>query len=152
MFGRKKKLIKKMSGAIDLVKMGIYMRLESNFLRKYAEDFSGLLSAAIVNVLFDQSPSNLKASEFSASNKDLINQELRNLKDDEDIRKVVTEAVRAKSVLLIAQDQNAAVSCAEHLEKLRDLGILIPGGEAPSLDFLSIAEEFYQLSVSDSKT
>jgi len=143
MLGRKRKLIKKMLSGVNLVKMGLYVRLKSNLTQEYDEDFSEFLAAAIINELFSETPSNPEGIEFLSSNKELVHQEIDKLKHDEKIRNAVTQAVRVKAIILLANNQDHSSSHVQPLEKLKDLGILIPGGEPPTPEtLLAMARDF----------
>lgn len=153
MFGRKKKLFEKMLTGVDTVKMGVYVRLKSKFLREHDEDFSGLLAGAVINELFSNVPSNPQGNKFLDSNQELIKSELENLAGDEEIRHTVTQAARVRSIVQTEENPREVEANVAALEKLKDLGILISGGEIPTPEaFLQMAEEFYQASFQDTET
>jgi hypothetical protein len=152
-FKRKKKLMRKMLEAVDLIKMGLYVRLKSKFLLQYDKDFSGSLAGAIINELFSESLSKQRATEFYNSNKELIVQEIENLKNSKEIKNAITKAVRVKQTVYFAENRISASSMIEPIEKLEKLGFLIPGGESPNpKNFIPMAINFYKSSVSDPET
>jgi hypothetical protein len=60
-----------------------------------------------------------------------------------EIRRVLTETVRARGIIPFTEGQTAEASL-NPIEKLQHFGILIPYGDAPSPDtFFPIAAEFY---------
>lgn len=84
-------------------------------------------------------------SNFLENNRDIIEQEIHNLQNDDDIRKAVTQAVRVKVIISLYKNKLFTEPSVDLLEKLRKFEILIPGGEVPSPDtFLPMAYEFYQ--------
>ena len=149
MFGRKNKLIKKMLAAVDLVKMGLYARLKVKFLQQHDSDFSDLLAGAVINTLFARDPTTSEAEQFTSANRELIEQELRALAADPEVRDVITQAVRTRTILLMNDGDDSSV---ENLERLTSLGILLPGGPAPSLEFASLATRFYQSNMPRGET
>ena len=140
-------MVRRMLEGVELVKLGVYARLESRFAREHGGDLAAFLSAAVVNELFSERPGNARAMEFSRLNRELITRELRALKRDEEIRRAVTDAVRVKAVLELARGGMSVPSWVEHLQRLEGLGILIPGGEVPSSEFALAAARFYESSV-----
>lgn len=139
-----------MLAAVDLIRMGLYVRLKSKFLLQYDKDFSGALAAAIISELFSESLSKRKAAEFYNSNKELIVQELENLKNSKEIKNAITQAVRVKQIVYFSENQISASSMIEPIEKLKKLGFLIPGGESPNPKiFIPMAVNFYESSASD---
>ena len=133
-----------MMSGVDMVRIGIFGRLAYRYASKMEREKAGLLAAAVTNELFSSSPSNPKAEKFLESNRELIEREIYNLRDDDEIRNAITQAIRVKALVLHEKTENTQETLAL-LEKLLKLGILVPGGETPSPDiFLPMALEFYE--------
>ena len=142
---RKKVLLKKMLSGVDMVKVGVYGRLSSRFKAKYGEVKAGLLAAAVTNEVYSESLSNLDAKKFLESHKDIVERELSSLQNDDEIRNIVTQAIRVKATVSYAKDVRNQESLLNPIEKLKKFGILVSGGDAPSPGtFLPMAYEFYQ--------
>lgn len=142
---RKKALINRMAIAVDMVKMGVYGRLSQRLKDQYGREEGILLAGAVVNEIFSGLPTRAEAKEFAASNKEVIERELSNLKNEDEIRKIITQAVRVKIIITVAQGIRNRQEIVEPLEKLERLGLLVPGGEAPTPEsFLSQAREFLE--------
>jgi len=142
----KKIFLKELMGGVSMVKGGIHDRLHSKFKNKYGDKEGGLLAAAVVNELFSELPTEDEAIRFENLNKDLIQQELLNLKNDVEIRSIITQAIRIKAVIDFAKgERTKATVAAVSIKKLLELGILMPGGESPTpKTFLPMAYKFYQ--------
>jgi len=132
-----KRILRKMSNGVDMVSIGLYGCLYRRFKSKYG-DKANYLAAAVANELFSQQPSTPDAKNFLELHKELIEKEIHNLQNDDEIRTMVTQAVR---VMCITSPELSFYP----IEKLREFGILIPGGDSPSPEtFLPMAYEFYQ--------
>lgn len=139
-----KALFDKMLSGVDRVKIGVFGRLAQRYETKMGREEANLLAAAITNELFSDTPSNPGAQRFLESNRTLIEKEILNLQNDDEIRNAVTQAVRVKAIVSYDKSGNAQESLLDPLEKLKKLGILVPGGETPSPEnFLPMAVEFY---------
>jgi len=133
-----------MLAGVDMVKMGIFTRLAQRLQAQHTERTADLLAAAVVHELFSEIPSGSPAQDFLKSNYEIVERELSKIKDDSEICRVVTQAVRMKVLMSYEQRENVEESLAA-LEKLKKLGILVPDVETPTPStFLSMAREFRQ--------
>ena len=147
-FHQKKLLLRSMNTGVDQVKLGLYSILRSKFATEHGEDTAGSLAAAVTNEIFSELPSTPEAEEFLQSHRDIVERELSTLKHDDRIRAVVTQAVRVKTTISYAKGVRGRESLLDPIDKLLQLGILLPGGDPPSpWSFLRSAEEFYLSSV-----
>jgi hypothetical protein len=138
LFIRKKaerRLIQRINQATNAVKIGRYSRLVRRYRELHELDFAGYLAAAVTNEAFSDPPSNDQGREFLGRNRALIEQELFALAKDMDIRRVLTETIRARGLVPFIQGQTAE-TWLNRIEKLQHFGILIPGGDAPSAEVL----------------
>lgn len=114
-----------------MVRVGIYARLRSKYVARYGEEKGGLLAAAVTNELFSEPPSNPDAQRFLQSDEDLVKHELSNLREDDQIRRVMTQTIRVKGTVAHAQGTPVEEALVDPEEKLTKLGIFIPGGKTP---------------------
>ncbi|MBN2182057.1 MAG: hypothetical protein JW715_09085 [Sedimentisphaerales bacterium] len=124
-----------------MVKLGVLDRLAVRFKGIYGQETANSLAAAVVNELFCQKPTDPHARDFYSTNKQVVRRELSNLKYDDEICKIITQAIRVK--LSLSAEQSGE-SMGDHIEKLTKLGIFIPDEYTPTPAlFLQIANEFY---------
>jgi hypothetical protein len=146
----KKKLLNDLQRSVDMVKVGMYARLLAEYEARYESEFAGLLAAAVTNMAFSDEPSNEKGQHFLNENQALIETELRSLSHNQYLCHVLTQTIRARAVIPFAKGNHTAEALCDPLDKLRDFGILIPGGEFPELKtFYTLAMEFYQTRVKE---
>ena len=81
----KKAFLDKMLSGVEQVKLGVFSRLAHRYVAKMGREEAGLLAGAITNELFSNVPSNPKGQSFLESNRDLVEKEIANLRDDEEI-------------------------------------------------------------------
>lgn len=128
-----------------MIKMGVLDRLAVRFKGIYGQETADSLAAAIVNQLFCQKPVDPHAKDFFSTNKEVIERELSNLKYDDEICKIITQAIRIKASLSDEHSDDMTKSLDDHIDKLTKLGIFIPNEYTPTPNFfLQIANEFYR--------
>lgn len=134
-----------MLSGVEMVKLGILDRLAERFREVYGQETADSLAAAMVNELFCQKPADPYAREFFITNKNVIERELSNLKYDNQICRITTQAIRIMASLADEHRDNMHESLDEHIHKLTKLGIFIPNEYTSTPNFfLQIAHEFYQ--------
>jgi hypothetical protein len=124
-------VLDRMTAIVDMVRVGTYARLRKKYAARYGEEKGRLLAAAVTNELFSESPSNADAQRFVQSHEDLVEQEVSNLKEDDQIRKVITQMIRVKGTIAHARGTPLQEALLGPVEKLTKLGIFIPGGKTP---------------------
>ena len=136
-------LIERINQATNAVAIGLYARLAHRYRERHQLDFADALAAAVTNATLSHSPSNEQAREFVDRNGPLIEQELFALGNDMEIRRVLTETIRAQALVPFIHGRTAE-TWLDPIENLQHFGILIPGGNTPSPEtFFPIAAEFY---------
>jgi hypothetical protein len=131
--------------AVDMVKLGMAERLLVEYKERYESDLASLLAAAVANEAFSDQPCNETGQHFLNENRSLIETELRNLSHNQYLCHVLTQTIRARSAMSFGKGNRTAETLNDPINKLRDYGILIPGGEFPKLQpFLALATEFYK--------
>lgn len=140
----KHRLIQQLEHLTDLSKVGLSARLVAKYKTRYDEDFAFSLAAAVTNEVFSESPNLDAARHFLQQHSAIIEQELRALGRNKNICHVLTQVVRAGSVIRFAKGIQTRDAFCGPIEKLQHFGILIQGGDAPSLNRLTpLVKEFY---------
>jgi hypothetical protein len=140
-----KRFTEKLYDSVELVKLGVLNRLAEKYKGIYEHETADLLASAVVRELFYEKPTDPVASDFFSTNKHLIDKEMVNLQYDDQVCKVVTQALRIKSSLIRQQPGDAAKSLDEHIEELTGLGIFQTDVYSPAPNiFHQIAANFYE--------
>lgn len=142
---RQKKVVQKMNDAVQLVKLGLFNHLSQKYLDGSDVKEAGLLAAGVVNFIFDEEPMKEEAIRFQKENGRRIADEARRLSGSGQIRQLITQAFRTQALVRYASAGRYSVDRANKWgERLRELGILVPGGDAPTPDtFIPVAIAFY---------
>jgi hypothetical protein len=136
-------LIRRINQATNAVKLGLYFRLVLRYRELHHVEFAKSLAAAVTNETLSHPPSNEQGREFVDRNRSLIEQELFALGNDMEIRRVLTETIRARALIPFVHG-HPAETWLDPIEKLQHFGILIPGGNTPSPEtFFPMATQFY---------
>ncbi len=151
-FGNEQDLNKRMANAVDFVKIGLYLHIHTTYKMEYGKEYAGMLAAAVTNELFLDDPSNERGKEFleKPANKSKVIDAIKALTKNEEIRKIITEAIRVKATVIFGEkgkDDPLVEKIIVHIKKLKDIGILIPGGDFPEPStFIPMATEFLATS------
>jgi len=131
---------------VEMIKMGVLDRLSERFRGIYGQETADSLAAAVVNELFCQKPADPLAQDFLSTNMHVVERELSNLKYDDEICKIITQAIRIKASLTDEYSNDMTKLLDDHIDKLTKLGIFFPNEYTltPNL-FLQMANEFYQV-------
>ena len=133
----------RMLEAVRSVQFAVYQRLQPRYVVSDGAQVAGKLAAAVSNELFDQDPQEAEAISFRVSNRDLIAKRLSELKDDSELRAVLTQTLRVLAAVQVSKKESRPERILSHFRRLDELGILLPGGEAPSLStFLPMVSKF----------
>jgi hypothetical protein len=123
---------------------GVYGRLNNRYRQRFPAETVSALARAVTWTLFHIEPDEEAALQFASVYKDIIDAEIIHLREDEEIRRVVTETVVLKAVFLHRQLGCKNTSYLETVEHLKKLGILLEGEKAPTpLGYVKMAKEFY---------
>jgi hypothetical protein len=93
-----KRYSRKMLSGVEMIKMGVLDRLAVRYKGIYGQETADSLAAAIVNEVFCQKPADPLAKEFFSTNKHVIEREMTNLKYDDEMCKIITQAIRMKRI------------------------------------------------------
>jgi len=138
--------IKRMAGGVDVIKAGIAVQLLRRYKRECPEDTAAKLASAVANELFSDPPSTHDAAVFLEENAQLVQQAIEALQDERETREALTQALRVKAMVAFAEGRRGRQHLIEPIERLRELGLLIPGGDQPSADtFVPLVQRYYSL-------
>lgn len=134
-----------MLSGVEMVKLGVLDRLAERFKGIYEQETADSLAAAVVNELFANKPADPLAREFFTTNKNAIEHELANLQYDDQICKIITQAIRILVSLSDEYESGIPGLPDDHIHKLTKLGIFLPNEYTPTPNFfMQMAHEFYQ--------
>src|SRR5262245_22386321 len=122
-------LMQNLERLCNLVKMGLYSRLLARCSQRYDRGFAAFVAAAVANASFSEPPGIEEGRRFLRQHGQLIEQELAELRKDQQTCNVLTQILRARSVIPFAKGETAD-TWMRPLDKLERYGILAPGGPA----------------------
>ena len=104
------------------------------------------IALAVANELFCLPPLDETAKSFLKKNHELIRQEIKALQSDEQIRRIVTDALVIKAVFQHRQNGCGKDDAERPIEKLKELGLFLEGEKPPTpLSFVQVAWDFYAM-------
>ncbi len=124
---------------------GVYGRLNNRYRRRFPAETVASLARAVTWVLFNMEPDDEAALQFTSVYQDIIDAEVKKLREDDEIRRVVTDTVVLKAVFLrrqrgCSQDE----SYMDTIEHLKRTGIFLEGEKPPTpRGYIEMAKEFY---------
>jgi hypothetical protein len=122
---------------------GVYGRLLDRYRDKFGNDAS-TLARVVAASLFGQTLQDKLMAELIASRKDLVEREVARLKEDLEIRRIVTDTLVLKAVFLHRQRSCKDGSHVDPIERLKQLGIYLEGKKPPTpMSFIISAREFF---------
>jgi len=123
---------------------GVYGRLNNRYRRRFPAETVAPLARAVTWVLFNMEPDDEAAMQFASVYQDIIDIEMKKLRDDEEIRRVVTDTVVLKAVF---QHRYRGCNDGSHMgtiEYLKRTGIFLEGEQPPTpRGYVEMAKEFY---------
>jgi len=110
--------------------MALYRHLTPKYINDYG-DKAGYMAVAVMNELFLGKPSNPEAGEFLVSNRNRVKSEFLNLKYDENVCLIVSQAIHiyARLAWINGEKEASIIKLHEAVKRLEDAGIYIPGFE-----------------------
>ena len=126
------------------VMAGVYGRLNNRYRRRFPAEIVSGLARAVTWALFYIDPEDESALQFASVYQDIIDAEILNLREDEEIRRVVTETVVLKAVFLHRQRGCRDETYIKSVEHLKQIGIFFEGEKAPTpKGYIEMAKAFY---------
>lgn len=141
-FPKKEKFKKQIILGVDMVKMGLSIKLRNKFSIKY-QDNAKLMAEVVINTIFNTKLSNKQAESFAKSNKEAINNEIEELLvKDAEARKMIITSLRTLNMDIMVSGKDATESIFDKYSN-----ILVKHGkrcpESPPDEFLKQAGYFY---------
>jgi hypothetical protein len=125
---------------------GVYGLLLHRYKKSYTNESAPRLALAVTHELFSLPPSDEIAGSFLEKVQDLIHREIKTLQEDDQIRRIVTDALVIKAVFQHRQNGCGKDDAQDPIEKLKELGIFLEGEKPPTpLVFVQMAWDFYAM-------
>jgi hypothetical protein len=141
---------KPIPGAVDLLRAekqvlaGIYGRLLARYIVRFGEHYASSLALAVTKLLLSQKEENKDALIFTEQNREGIMQEIGTLREDRDLRRIVTDTMVLKAVFGHRLQGCKKDESMQAIEKLKALGIYLEGKEPPTpSSFVRLASRFF---------
>lgn len=126
---------------------GIFGRLYARYVVQYEPDYASFLALAVARILLSMPGENEQARIFMEQNQDRIRQEILALKDETEVRRMVTDTLIMKVVALHKAGGCDADSAGEPIDRIRTLGIYLEGNQPPTPgSFVLTASRFFSSS------
>ncbi len=123
---------------------GIYSRLLARYITEFPERFASFLAMAVTKTLLSQTADDEREKRFQEENGDQIRQQINALKDDSDIRRMITDTLVIKVVFQQRKGGCKAEESLSPLEKLKELGLYLEGSHPPTpSSFIRLASRFF---------
>ncbi|HHO76209.1 MAG TPA: hypothetical protein ENN05_07240 [Deltaproteobacteria bacterium] len=123
---------------------GIYGRLFARYISHHAEGYASFLALAVTRELLSYSRSDEKMQSFIRQNRDQIDQEIKLLREDTAIRRMITDAMVIKIVFQRKQGGCGNDDTCETIERLKELGLYLEGSQPPTpKSFIQQASRFF---------
>jgi hypothetical protein len=123
---------------------GIYWRLFARYASRFAEGYSSCLALAVTRLLLSYPNEDEQAKIFHEQNRNQIDQEILALKNDPDIRQVVTDTLVIKAVFQHRTGGCKNDDALASIENLKRLGIYQEGSRPPTPgSFVRMASTFF---------
>lgn len=123
---------------------GIYWRLFARYASRYAEGYASCLSLAVTRLLLSYPDGDEQAKIFHEQNQNQIKQEILALKNDLEIRQVVTDTLVIKAVFEHRKGGCRKDGATAPVDNLKELGIYKEGTTPPTpSSFVRMASEFF---------
>ena len=125
---------------------GVYGLLLQRYKTSYNHESAPRLAIAVTYELFSLPHPDEIAGSFLEKNHDLIHREIKTLQEDEQIRRIVTDALVIKAVFQHRQKGCGKDAAGRPIERLKELGIFLEGEKPPPpLVFVQMAWDFYAM-------
>ena len=117
---------------------GVYGRLLGRY-REWCGNDAEALAQAVTDSLFGH-----MVQDKPACPKDLVDAEILKIREDEEIRRIVTDTFVLKAVFLHRERSCKDGSSVDPIERLKQIGIYLEGKKPPTpMSFIEKAREFF---------
>lgn len=141
---------KPIPGADDLLRAekqilaGIYGRLLARYIVRFSDHYASSLALAVTKLLLSHREEDKNALVFTEHNRQGILEEVAALRDDRDLRRIVTDTLVLKAVYQHRLSGCKKDESVRAIEKLKELGIYLEGKEPPTpAAFVRLASRFF---------
>lgn len=125
---------------------GVFARLLPRYHATHGEGHAARYAMAVTNILFSLPPQEMDR-RFLESHREAVDKEITALKDDHEIREIVSETITMRIVFASRQRGCSQKDLMAPVESLKDLGLFLQGGAIPTpRSFLVKAEAFFKAS------
>jgi len=125
---------------------GVFARLLPRYHATHGEGHAARYAMAVTNILFSL-PAQEMDRRFLESHREAVDKEIAALKDDFEIREIVSETITIRIVFASRQRGCSQKDLMAPVEKLKDLGLYLQGNTIPTpRSFLIKAEAFFKAS------
>jgi len=133
--------------AASLVKLGLVLRLQRVYAHALDAADAALLARAVVAYVFSEPQKEAAALSYEAGNMPLIQKETARFAADQDLCRLITQAVLAEIEVALKSVKRLDETAIQRFERLRKLNVYVACSERPApRRFLSAALAFYDAS------
>jgi len=126
------------------VMAGVYGRLNNRYRQRFPSEIVSALARAVTWSLFDIDPDDGPGLQFASVYQDIIDREIAGLREDEEIKRVVTDTVVLKAVFLHRQRGCKDETYMKSVEHLKLIGMFLERETAPTpRGYVEMAKVFY---------
>jgi len=125
---------------------GVFARLLSRYHATHGEGHAARYAMAVTNILFSL-PAQEMDRRFLEHHRETVDKEVKALKDDREIREIVTETVTMRIVFASRERGCSQKDLMKPIESLKNLGLYLQGDSIPTpRSFVVKAEAFFKAS------
>jgi hypothetical protein len=126
---------------------GVFGRLYAKYVRVDDQDYAAFLALAIARILLCMPAGDERATEFIKLNEGRIKHEILALKDETEIRRMVTDTMVTKVVTLRKSKGCSTDGDMDPIERIRTMGLYLEGNHPPTPgSFVRAASRFLSSS------
>ena len=124
---------------------GVYVRLFKRYLVNFPEKKARALAGVVTHRIFCMEPADESMVEFLREHEDAVEEEIRLLGEDREIRMVVSETIVLKVVYMKRRRGCGEESPIGPVDRLKEIGIFLEGEHVPTPSgFIRSAKAFYE--------
>lgn len=123
---------------------GVYGRLLERFNKQFDNREAAGLARAVTDALLNLADEDSSVLEFLNGPENLVEKEIVRLKNDQEIRRVITDTLVLKAVFLHRQRGCRDSTYVDPIERLKTMGLYLEGACPPTpMSFINAAREFF---------
>jgi hypothetical protein len=123
---------------------GVYGRLLARYIVRFGERFASSLAMAVTKLLLSRMEEDQEAKTFFEQNHDQVLQEIDALKEDKDLRRIITDTLVLKAVFGHRMKGCKKGESTQPIQKLKEFEIYLEGTEPPTpASFVRLASRFF---------